>query len=278
MRTRSAFRIMATAALAIIILFPFLYALLASFFAASDFATSPARFIPEIWKTSNYSRIAANRYFPTYVVNSVLTGLMSTTIRMVVAFLASYAFSHFRFKGDSACLAFIILTLFIPSDLLLSGNYMTIQKLGLLDTYAGIISTSLLPASQILMLRQYFRSIPGSIRDSAMMDGCSDERYILSILLPISRALVSTFLLQGFVGMFNSYLWPLLVTNSPSVHEDGADRNHDARLCREPRLRSGLRRDSRRDRAIRRGVHPDAQTYHGGPVQGLHVHVRRKRE
>ena len=94
---------------------------------------------------------------------------------------------------------------------------MTIQKLGLLDTYAGIISTSLLPASQILMLRQYFRSIPGSIRDSAMMDGCSDERYILSILLPISRALVSTFLLQGFVGMFNSYLWPLLVTNSPSM-------------------------------------------------------------
>ena len=158
-----------------------------------------------------------NRYFPTYVVNSVLTGLMSTSIRMVVAFLASYAFSHFRFKGDSACLAFIILTLFIPSDLLLSGNYMTIQKLGLLDTYAGIISTSLLPASQILMLRQYFRSIPGSIRDSAMMDGCSDERYILSILLPISRALVSTFLLQGFVGMFNSYLWPLLVTNSPSM-------------------------------------------------------------
>ena len=217
MRTRSAFRIMATVVLALIVLFPFLYALLASFFAASDFATSPARFIPEVWKVSNYSRIAANRYFPTYVVNSVLTGLMSTSIRMVVAFLASYAFSHFRFKGDSACLAFIILTLFIPSDLLLSGNYMTIQKLGLLDTYAGIISTSLLPASQILMLRQYFRSIPGSIRDSAMMDGCSDERYILSILLPISRALVSTFLLQGFVGMFNSYLWPLLVTNSPSM-------------------------------------------------------------
>ena len=189
MRTRSAFRIMLTAALAIIVLFPFLYALLASFFAASDFATSPARFIPQVWKTSNYSRIASNRYFPTYVVNSVMTGLMSTMIRMVVAFLASYAFSHFRFKGGSACLAFIILTLFIPSDLLLSGNYMTIQKLGLLDTYAGIISTSLLPASQILMLRQYFRSIPGSIRDSAMMDGCSDERYILSILLPISRAL-----------------------------------------------------------------------------------------
>lgn len=61
MRTRSAFRLMATAALAIIILFPFLYALLASFFAASDFATSPARFIPEVWKVSNYSRIAANR-------------------------------------------------------------------------------------------------------------------------------------------------------------------------------------------------------------------------
>ena len=109
--------------------------------------------------------------------------------------------------------ALLALTLFIPGDLLLSGNYLTIQRLGLLDSWLGIISTSLVPASQILMLRQFFLSIPSSIRDSAAMDGASDRRYIISILIPISRAVISTLLLQSFVAMFNSYLWPLLVTN-----------------------------------------------------------------
>ena len=67
------------------------------------------------------------------------------------------------------------------------------------------------------MLRQFFLSIPSSVRDSAMMDGAGDGRYILSILIPVSKAVISTFFLQGFVSMYNSYLWPLLVTNSPSM-------------------------------------------------------------
>lgn len=217
MRTRRTALAAITAAMALLVLFPFIYAFLASFFSASDFTTSPARILPSSWSLRNYLRLAGNRHFGTYMFNSLLTGLLSASSRMVISILAAYAFSHFRFRGSRVLLSIIILTLFIPGDLLLDGNYRTIQRLGLLDSYLGIISTSLLPASQILMLRQFFLSIPSSVRDSAMMDGAGDGRYILSILIPVSKAVISTFFLQGFVSMYNSYLWPLLVTNSPSM-------------------------------------------------------------
>ena len=215
MRTRmwTTVRLALVTALALLVLFPFIYALLASFFSAGDFATSPARILPSSWSFRNYQRALSNRHFPTYMLNSLVTGVMSALGRMVIAMLASYALAYFRFAGRKFIFALLALTLFIPGDLLLSGNYLTIQRLGLLDSWLGIISTSLVPASQILMLRQFFLSIPASIRDSAAMDGASDRRYIISILIPISRAVISTLLLQSFVSMFNSYLWPLLVTN-----------------------------------------------------------------
>lgn len=217
MRIRRAPVLILTCLLASVILFPFIYAFLASFFTAGDFSTIPAPLLPSSWSLRNYTAIASNRYFPAYVANSVITGLLSAVVRMVLSVLSAYAFSFFRFKGRRILLSLILLTLFIPSDLLLSGNYMTIQHLGLLDSYLGIISTSLLPASQILMLRQYYCSIPSSIHDSALMDGCGDGRFIISILIPLSRAVAGAFFLQSFTSMFNSYLWPLLVTNRPSM-------------------------------------------------------------
>ena len=217
MRIRRAPALILTCLLASVILFPFIYAFLASFFTAGDFSTIPAPLLPSSWSLRNYTAIASNRYFPAYVANSVITGLLSAAVRMVLSVLSAYAFSFFRFKGRRILLSLILLTLFIPSDLLLSGNYMTIQHLGLLDSYLGIISTSLLPASQILMLRQYYCSIPSSIHDSALMDGCGDGRFIISILIPLSRAVAGAFFLQSFTSMFNSYLWPLLVTNRNSM-------------------------------------------------------------
>ena len=217
MKAEKAVLFIFTLIFAIVIVFPFVYALSASFFSASDFASSPARFLPSSFSFRNYQKVLANRYFLPYIMNSVITGVLSTVIRMIIAVAAAYAFSYYRFRGRSFLFSLIVLTLFVPSDLLLTGNYLTIYRLGLIDTYLGIISTSLLPASQILMLRQYFCCIPSSIHDSAMMDGAGDGRYIISVLVPVSKAVISTFALQGFIAMFNSYLWPLLVTNSPSM-------------------------------------------------------------
>lgn len=209
--------ILLTIAMALIILFPFFYAVLGSFFSAADFATSPARLWPSALRISNYTRVLSHRYFPTYIMNSLITGIAGSLIRIIIGIAAAYAFAYYRFPLSRFLFAFIIGTMFIPSDLLLVQNYITVQKLGLIDTYLGIIITSLLPAAQILMLRQFFLSVPKSLHDSALMDGAGDRIYIQKILLPLSRAVISSLILQSFVTIFNSYLWPLLVTNRPRM-------------------------------------------------------------
>lgn len=205
------------ALLMLTVLFPFLYAFSASFFSAADFTTYPARLFPSSFRVANYTKVLKHRYFLTYVMNSAITGGLGTVLRITVAYLAAFAFSHFRFRGSSFLFSFLVLTMFIPSDLLLAQNYITIQRLGLLDTYLGIISTSLLGAGQIFMLRQFMKTVPPEIHESAVLDGCGDFAYMKNILLPLSKAVIVTLSLQSFVGIFNAYLWPLLVTNKPRM-------------------------------------------------------------
>lgn len=203
--------------LTLAVLFPFLYAFSSSFFSAADFTTYPARLFPSALRFSNYTKVLTHRYFLTYVMNSAITGTLGTILRLFIAYLAAFAFAHYRFPGSGFLFSFLILTMFIPSDLLLAQNYITIQRLGLLDTYLGIISTSLLGAGQIFMLRQFMKTVPEEIHESALLDGTGDFAYMRHILLPLSKAVIVTLSLQSFVGIFNAYLWPLLVTNRASM-------------------------------------------------------------
>ena len=201
----------------VIVLFPFLYALSASFFSASEFLTYPAKLFPSKLSFSNFIKVLNHKYFTRYIINSLYTGLLGTFLRLAISFSAAFAFTHYRFKYREALFSFLVLTLFIPSDLLLVENYITIQRLHLLDTYIGIISTGLFGASQIFILRQFMKTIPQDIHESALLDSASDYKYILLILLPLSKAMLVTLALQSFVNIFNSYLWPLLVTNTPKM-------------------------------------------------------------
>ena len=119
----------------VIVLFPFLYALSASFFSASEFLTYPAKLFPSKLNFSNFIKVLNHKYFTRYIINSLYTGLLGTSLRLAISFSAAFAFTHYRFKYREALFSFLVLTLFIPSDLLLVENYITIQRLHLLDTY-----------------------------------------------------------------------------------------------------------------------------------------------
>ncbi len=202
---------------ALVIIYPFIYALSASFFSARDFTSSPARLLPSALNFNNYAKVLQHKYFLTYILNSIITSIAGTLLRSTVAFLAAYAFAFYRFKGSRFLLGILLGTLFIPGDLLLAENYILIQRAGLIDTYLGIISTGILSGTMIFMLRQFFLSIPSSLHDSASIDGANDLSFSFAILLPISKAVLSALMLQSFVSFFNSYLWPLLVTNKPKM-------------------------------------------------------------
>ena len=203
--------------IAILILLPFVYSLSLSFFEAKDFFSNPVKIFPSSFSFANYIKVLSHQYFTTYFINSLLTSFFAVFLRLVVAIYASYAFSFYRFKYSKAIFYFILISVLVPSDLLLLQNYLTVEKLNLLDSYMGIIITSVLSQSVILMLFHYFTSIPISIYESARLDGANDRTFIYYILLPLSKSVIAIMALHSFINIFNSYLWPLLVTNKTSM-------------------------------------------------------------
>jgi sn-glycerol 3-phosphate transport system permease protein len=138
-------------------------------------------------------------------------------LRMGISIGAAYAFTFFTFKGRDLLFFVVIATMLLPSDALILANYSTIRTLGLTDTYLGIISTKLLSPTHIFMLRQYFKTMSREYREAALIEGCSDARFITTLLLPISKAVVITLGIHSFSNIFNDYLWPLLVTNKEGM-------------------------------------------------------------
>ncbi len=199
------------------VLFPILYLISTSFFSRADFISDRARFLPSSLSLDNLILVLSRNRFGTYIKNSLITSILAALIRFIVTGIAAYAFSHMNFKGKRAAMILLLSTLFIPSDALLYENFTTVSKLGLLDTYLGIILPGLFSASQMLLLSAAFYALDKSYYDAARIDGCTDLEYIIKVLLPLTEAVAVTILLQTFISSFNSYLWPLLVTNKPRM-------------------------------------------------------------
>ena len=208
-----AIRTLLTVMLMAVIAFPFLYGLSASFFSIIDFTDSYAHFLPSSPSFRNYALALSHRHFPRYLLNSLITSAMLSLLRIAVSVPAAFTLSHFRFRGKGAIAGILLSTLFIPSDALLYENYTTIARLGLLDTYIAVILPSIFSAASILMLYGAFISMERDVYDAARIDGAGDIRYMTEILTPLSAPYVATILIQSFITSFNSYLWPLIVTN-----------------------------------------------------------------
>lgn len=200
--------------LAFLVLFPLLYALSASLFARGDFTDLPARFLPSSVTFSNYQRAFRSSHLGRYLYNSIVSALLGTTLRLVVCILASYSLTTFPFKGKSLIFIALVATMLLPGDALLIQNYQTIRKMGLTDTYLGLIITGILSPTAVFLLRQYFLTVSKEYREAAYLEGCSDFRYMATLLLPMSQSIIIALCVQSFTQFFNDYLWPLLVTNT----------------------------------------------------------------
>ena len=214
---RRIIRILLLLLLSAIILFPLLYALSASFFTKVDFTAPAARFLPSSPSFRNYALALGNSHFSRYALNSLITASLTAFLRTGVAASAAFAFTHLHFRGQRALLIALLATLFIPSDAMLYENYITTARLGLLDSYPGIVLPSILSASAILMMAGAYNGIDRDVYDAARIDGASDIRYILTLLIPLTAPVTGAVFIQAFVSSFNSYLWPLLVTTRPSM-------------------------------------------------------------
>ena len=202
----------------LILLFPLLYALLGAFKSAPEFAAWPPRLLPESFLNfDNFRKVLTAVPMARYMLNSLVTSLLTGAVKVGVAAIAAYAFAFYDFRGKNALFLILVATMMLPPETLTITNYRTVSRLGLTDTYLGICVVSFVGASQMFMLRQQLSLLPGELRDAAVLDGCSDITFLTRIALPLSRGVMMTLFLQSFINQWNSYLWPLIVTGKDEM-------------------------------------------------------------
>lgn len=200
--------------LGLIIVLPLFYAICSGFKDNINFDSYPPRILPETFTNlSNFIYVVTKTLIPRYMFNSFIIALSATLVRLIFSTLAAYAFAFFNFKGKNVLFFIIVGTMMIPSEALLISNYLTVSKLGLLNTYAGIVCVYFVSASQVFMFRQSFKTISGALRDAAYIDGCGDILFYIKICVPVSKPVITALGLSSFINVWNTYLWPLLVTN-----------------------------------------------------------------
>lgn len=204
--------------LGLIVAFPLYYAILAGFKTEGEFGAFPPTILPNSFAyIDNFKEVLFNSMIPRFMLNSLMIAVIVTIVRLILSTLAAYALAFINFPGRKFMFIFILGTMMIPGEALLISNFITVSKLHLLNTYLGIMIVSFVSATQVFMLRQSFKSISGTLREAAFLDGCGDFRFYARICLPVSVPILISLGLSSFVGIWNSYLWPLLVTTKEEM-------------------------------------------------------------
>jgi ABC-type glycerol-3-phosphate transport system permease component len=198
---------------AIIILFPLYYALMVSFMTPDEAAAYPPHFWPLSFDFQNYDTVLRRLPIPRFLLNSLIVSLAVVAAQLVTASLAAYAFALREFRGRNLLFLLFLSTLMIPFEVTIIPNFQTVQAWGWTDRYIGLIAPYVASAFATFLLRQFFLTIPKELHDAAIIDGCSSLRFLIQIVLPLSRPALGTVAVYGFLQTWNQYLWPLLVTN-----------------------------------------------------------------
>lgn len=202
---------------AIIFIFPFFWMISSSLMTLGE--TITRQLLPKVPQWVNYEDAWNQAKFSKYFLNSVLVTLGTLAGLLITSILAGYAFGRMEFKGKNIIFALFLATMMIPESVTLIPNYLMIRGSILplpggtwLNTYWALTVPFIANAFSIFLLRQFFAQIPKELWDAARMDGADHLRFLIQVVLPISKAPIMTVMLFGFTGSWNAFQWPLLVT------------------------------------------------------------------
>jgi sn-glycerol 3-phosphate transport system permease protein len=202
---------------AIVMVFPLYTGVVTSLLGPENLSSYPPKLYPVEFRWQNF--VDATRQAPLlrFILNSFIQSSGVMILQLVTACLAAFAFAYLPFKGKHVVFLIFLSTMMIPWESTIIPNYLFIQKIGWDDTYLGLIAPFIATAFGTFLLRQFFMSIPKDLHDAAIIDGCSNLRYLITILLPLARPALGTLAVYSFLQTYNQYLWPLLITNSTDM-------------------------------------------------------------
>ena len=204
---------------ALIVLFPFYWMILTS---VKSFASYNSEYIPRFWTpnptaenyVSAFTTVPLGRYF----FNTLLFTVATTGLMMLVIVPAAFAFARLEFLGKNALFAFFLSLMMIPTELVIITNYVTIVNWNMRNTYLGLILPSVTSIFYIYLLKENFESIPDELYNAAKVDGTSDLKYLMKVMIPIAQPTIVTIVILKVIECWNSYVWPRLITYDPNYY------------------------------------------------------------
>lgn len=202
--------------LAAISLIPILWMISTAFKARNMVFAWPPQWIPNPITLENFQRVLTTVPFAQYFKNSMLITLAVVFGQLLLGMPAAYGFSRLHFKGRDTMFALMLSGLMVPQIVLMIPQYMMMQKLNLVDTYAAVILPQIFTnVFNIFLMKQFFAGIPKEYEEAAKIDGAGTLRIFVSIVLPQSKSIVATVCVMSFLRAWNNFLWPLIVINNP---------------------------------------------------------------
>lgn len=203
--------------IAIVVLFPFYWMIISSLKSLSEYKLSVPTLFPKQILWHNYVEAFDAANLGTLFKNTVLVGVVSTLLSLVITVLSAFAFARLEFKGKNALFAALLGTMMIPGELFTITNYQTVNEFGWMDTYTVLIVPFLVSIFYIYLLRQNFLQIPNELYLAAKVDGTSDLKYLWKVMIPLALPTLISITILKMMGAWNSYMWPNLVTKSADM-------------------------------------------------------------
>jgi len=186
-------------------------------FIPPDFFHLRPTWIPDKVVFSNYVQAWSEVPFPRYFLNTIFIALCTVSGVLITSCLAAYAFAKFDFPGRETLFVFFLSMMIVPQAVYLVPSFIILSKLGWVDTYLALIVPWLAQIFSIFLLRQQFRTIPNDYYDAALIDGCSRMGFLWRVLVPLSKPTLVTIGLFSLLGSWNTFIWPLIMTNSDKL-------------------------------------------------------------
>ena len=204
---------------ALIVLFPFYWMILTS---VKSYSAYNSEYIPKLYTLSptlqNYVEAFTAVPLARYFLNTLIFTIVTTALMLVVTVLAAYAFARLNFRGKNLAFTIFLSLMMIPNELVIITNYVTITNLDMRNTYLGLILPSVTSIFYIYLLKENFEQVPDQLYYAAKVDGTSDLKYLVKVMVPICKPTIVTITILKVIECWNSYVWPRLITDDKTYY------------------------------------------------------------
>ncbi|OGB67152.1 MAG: sugar ABC transporter permease [Caldithrix sp. RBG_13_44_9] len=196
---------------------PFLWMILTSVKDLNEIFVYPPKWWPSKFHFENYTRVFSAAPFGRFYLNSIFVAVTVTIGQLITCSMAAFAFARLKFRGRDVLFFIFLGTMMIPGQVTMIPSFMMLYWLGWVDSYKALIVPGLASAFGTFLLRQFFLTIPRELEEAAYIDGCSRFRALWSIIIPLAKPALATLAIFTFMGVFNDFIWALIVVNSEEM-------------------------------------------------------------